>query len=209
MTKVSLKSNCRVFITGKTDSGKTYFSKNVLWPQFKRRLFHDVKIENDDILNDPNTILIRTPQQLVQAIKKGFYSILYQPIDMEGSDFNKVCEVIHKTGNFTLFLDEAQYYATATHIERFHKEILMRGRSRGVGIVNCTQRPMGCNNLLLSESEHFFIFKLNLDGDIGKVASMVPADTLNNIYSLQQYYFIYAGVYGEGFVHKPIMIKKH
>ena len=211
---IPIKSNARVFVCGKTDSGKTTLVKNVLWNKFPRRIFHDVKLENSELLiNSPGTVLARNPTELLNFMSKGggldntSRSILYQPyLADDKEDFNKVCEIIYKFGNFMLVVDEASYYTTGFEIQPFHKEIMMRGRSRGVGIINCSQRPKGCHNLLISEADHFFIFKLTLDDDLKKLKAVIPKKYHKPMETMEMRYFIYSDVSNNNFIHKPIQI---
>lgn len=202
---IHFKSNDRVFVCGKTGSGKTELVKSVLLRQFPRIVFHDVKLENYDLLQKmPGMVCVRTPIDLINALSRGTLSILYQPIVSGIDDFNSVCEILYTHGNITLVVDEASYYTSSFEICHFHKEIMMRGRSKGVGIVNCSQRPMGCHNLLISEADVFFVFKLTLDGDVKKLKSMIPKKYHSTMESMPMMHYIYSDVNGINFAGKPI-----
>jgi energy-coupling factor transporter ATP-binding protein EcfA2 len=186
---MQIKSNSRIFIAGKTGSGKTTLSKRVLYPMYTRRVFWDIKGENSDLL--VNSSLCRTPAELAASIKRGKVSILYQPADISPADFNKICEILFNAGNFALFVDEAATVTEPNWIEPWHNQIMIRGRSRGVGIVNNTQRPRACHNTLISEAEHFFIFRLQLETDVAKIKTILPRKYLSEIYTLPEYHCLY------------------
>lgn len=185
-----IKSNSRIFIAGKTGSGKTTLVKRVLYPMYTRRVFWDIKCENSDLL--VNSSLCRSPAELASTIKKGKTSILYQPADISPEDFNRVCEILFNTGNFALFVDEAATVTEPNWIEPWHNQIMIRGRSRGVGIVNVTQRPRACHNTLISEAEHFFIYRLQLETDVAKIKTILPKKYLSEIYTLPEFHCFYS-----------------
>ena len=156
---------------------------------YPRKVFHDIKLDNNDI---PHSFTAKTPSQLQEAITKGHTSILYQPLDIDPGDFNKVCEIIFNTGNIAIFLDEAADVCSSSQIEPYHKKIMTRGRSRGIGIINCSQRPRMIHNSLVSESEHFFIFRLFLSTDRDKLKQGLPGELLEQCQTLPPYHYIYA-----------------
>lgn len=204
---VEIRSDTRIFICGKTGSGKTFFVKNKLWPRFKKKIFHDPKIENADLLDTHS--LATNPHELLKLLQMGKSSILYQPADLCKSDFNTVCEITYKWGNIVLLEDEASFYSDSHSIEKWHKEILVRGRTRNVGMVNLTQRPKEISNFLISESDHQFVFKLTLDTDIAKLKSMIPRKYHQLMYELKPYYFIHNDTNGNAFAQKPIKSLTH
>jgi len=203
---LSIPSNSRVFVAGKTGSGKTVFVKKALFPMFQRKVFWDIKIENSDLIKTCDCILCTTPIKLVQLLNANYRSILYQPDDTSERDFDEVCKVIFYFGNMTLFIDEVSSgeICTPSIIQKWHKEIMIRGRSRGVGIVNVTQRPRSIHNTLISESEYFIIFRLQLDTDVGKLRTIMPGDYCDMIHTLPYYHSIYTDNSGEIKMLKPI-----
>jgi len=186
----NILSNSRTFITGKTGVGKTYWTKKVLLPLFPGIVvYHDPKLECDDLKG--TFYLVTCPKELHNALEAGRKKILYQPKDLSWIDFNEMCRVIYMKGNSTLFLDEAALFCSASEINEWHQNIMCRGRSRGVGIVNLTQRPRSCHALLISEAENFIIFRLQLQTDIAKVKYIVPVEYQDKIYTLEDYNYLF------------------
>ncbi len=186
---MQIKSNDRVFIVGKTGSGKTTLAKKMLYPMYNRRVYWDIKHMNSDLLSCSS--LATTPQELAASFKNGKQSILYQPRDIHSYDFNQVCEIIYNLGNCALFVDEAFKVCSPAWIEPWHEQIMTLGRERNVGIINLTQRPRRCHNTVISEAEHFFVFRLQLDTDIQKVKEILPSEYVKQVSSLPYHHCIY------------------
>ncbi len=174
---------------GKTGSGKTTVAKKMLYPMYTRRVYWDIKHMNSDLLTSSS--LATTPEELAASIKKGRVSILYQARNIQPYDFNRVCELLYNTGNFTLFVDEAFKVCSPSWIEPWHEQIMTLGRERGVGIVNLTQRPRRCHNTVISEAEHFFIFRLQLEDDIAKLKNILPKKYIRIVPTLPYHHCIY------------------
>lgn len=186
---MQIKSNDRIFLAGKTGSGKTTLAKKMLYPMYTRRVYWDIKHMNSDLLTCSS--LATTPEELAASIKKGKVSILYQPRDIHSYDFNRVCEIVYNTGNFALFVDEASKVCSSSWIEPWHDQIMTLGRERGVGIVNLTQRPRRCHNTVISEAEHFFIFRLQLETDVAKIKEILPRKYVDMVSALPYHHCIY------------------
>ncbi len=200
---MDIRTDSRILVCGKTGSGKTVFVKNVLYPMYPRKVFHDIKLDNGNI---PHTFLAKTPVQLKEGITKGHNSILYQPLDIDPGDFNKVCEIVFNLGNCCLFVDEAADVCNSSNIEPWHRKIMSRGRSRGVGIVNCSQRPRMIHNSLISEAEWFIIFRLFLQTDRDKLKQGLPSEILDKCNSLPPYHYIVADLNDNVYLMPPIKI---
>ncbi len=201
---MEIKSNDRIGIWGKTGSGKTVLVKKLLYPQYVcRKIFHDIKIENNDI---PHTALCRTPQELNKAITEKHFKILYQPKDLDPKDFNHVCKIVFDHGNTLLYVDEAATICTPSQIEEWHFQLLIRGRSRGIGLIHASQRPRAVHNTLISEAEHHFIFRLQLKTDRDKLKQALTDDIINQIGNLPIYHCIYSNLYEQTQILKPLKL---
>lgn len=184
-----IQSNDRIFVGGKTGSGKTTLVKKVLWNQYTDRVFHDPKLTNSDLRT--NAALARDPETLENLLSHGKRSILYQPVDLGMEDFDMVCSILFRRGNIVLFCDEAAAVCNPSFITEEHRRLVTQGRARGLGVVSCSQRTRDCHSLLLSETEHFFIFRLQLETDVAKLKKMIPPRDSELIYKLPRYHFIY------------------
>ena len=162
---ISIKSNDRALIIGKTGSGKSYWIKKML-PSFNRFIFYDPKHQHNDV----KALLVKD----IKALRSAFYKypkIIYRPFVPNDDEFNEICRICYFRGNMTLILDEVSYHVSSNRIQHFHKILMTTGRTRGIGVWNCTQRPREVvHNVLISETDHVICFRLNLLTDRKKLA---------------------------------------
>ncbi len=186
----TIKSDQRITVFGATGSGKTKFTKEQLWSQYTRRIFHDPKCENNDLLK--NATLVTTPDELRWKLQKGYTSILYQPKTLDVDDFEGVCRIVYEFGNLALFCDEVGNYCTANTIPKWFNHLLVRGRSRGIAVISLSQRPRSCHGNVVSEANHMFIFRLMLESDLDKIKNFVPRAVAQEVPLLPEFHKIYA-----------------
>lgn len=169
---MQIQTDHRGFVCGMTGSGKTKFVEQYL-PLFPRVVFHDRKSTNSHLIQKYHFTPVHDPPTLLAYIQRGKKRILYQPAQggvREGiEDFDKVCEIIFKTCNIALVVDEAASFVSGQQIPYYYGEIYRLGREYNIGCISLTQRPKDIPQTLLSESEHMFIFKLKLPQDRGRI----------------------------------------
>lgn len=155
-----------------TGSGKTYFAKTLL-PNYSRIVFHDRKWENYSLTKTLHFTGANTPEELIWLIQHNKKRILYQPNADGEEDFNTVCEIIYKTGNIAILVDEVGSYTTGNRIPHWFSECLRLGRGRGIGVISISQRPKEIPNTIISESEFKIMFRLQLQDDRRKLIGVV------------------------------------
>jgi ABC-type dipeptide/oligopeptide/nickel transport system ATPase component len=169
---MQIQTNERIFICGMTGSGKSVFAKKFL-PFYPRVVFHDREFGNSDLIQQYHFTPVHDPETLLMYIQKGKKRILYQPAqggEKEGiEDFNRVCEIVFKTRNIALMVDEVSSVVKGQNAPYWYGEIQRLGRKYNVGCISLTQRPMKIDQTILSESEHMFIFKLKMPQDRAKI----------------------------------------
>jgi len=207
-TVIKIKSNTRILVVGRSGSGKTTFTTNYLWNSFSpkiRKIFIDPKHEAGYIHYD----IINTNCKELESDLNKYNNILYMPSDVTIQDFDKLCSLCYNKGNIVLFIDESAFYCTSSSMPKNYRKLMIMGRSRGIGVVNTTQRPHGVNQLLISEAEHLFIFNLNLKRDKDKLKAMIPFEKHPLIDNLSLYHFLYCNLRDNQYIYfKPLKIKR-
>jgi energy-coupling factor transporter ATP-binding protein EcfA2 len=172
---IQIQSNDRIFICGKTGSGKSYLAKKFL-PFYPRVVFYDLEFANNDLINQYHFTTVQTPEMLITYLQHGKKRILYQPQEGDDSDeikeFNRVCEIVYKTHNIGFMVDELSNFMSGQKAPYWFRRIQQVGRKHGVGCISLTQRPKDIPQILLSESEHKFSFRLELEQDCEKMESV-------------------------------------
>lgn len=185
---MKIKSNQRVTVIGKTGSGKSYWTKKVI-PQFKRVLLYDPKHEHKK--DFPNAKVTSRLGKVQRWIKEDKFFIIYQPFDISPEQFNELCKSVFKRGNMVLILDEVENLGDFVS---WHEKIIRMGRTRGVGIWHLIQRPCYIpSNYILSESEHFIMFKISLKSDRKKIEGFV-GDQAEELRTIKEYHYFYYDV---------------
>ena len=160
----------RVFICGKTGSGKTYLSRHLL-ASLNRLIVLDgkgtLKDWNLEPYNRDSMRKLRTGQDVrIRALP----DLRDQPQEF----FRRVLREAFEAGNVTVYIDEL--YSVVPPGTLAPPELwacYTRGREFGVGVWSATQRPVWVPLVALSESEHFFMFRLSLQEDRGRLAAFL------------------------------------
>ena len=195
---MKIKSNQRVTIIGKTGSGKSFLAKDTMW-KFKKLLFYDPKHEHKK--DFPKAKVTSKIGQVEKWIKEKEFFIIYQPFDIDVEKFNYLCKIVFKKGNVVFVLDEVENLGEFTY---WHEKIIRMGRTRGVGIWHLIQRPCFIpSNYILSETEHFFLFKLSLKSDRKKVEGFI-GEKAEELRTIKEYHYLYYDVLTD----EPILCQK-
>lgn len=187
MPKIEIKSSDRVFVTGRTGSGKSVLVQKLIIPQLTNFVIYDYKHEIDV----PGAELFGAIGDFKRRPNKR--QIIYRPSIGSDEEFDALCRQVFYRGNNTLVLDETLFHCQPGRITPHHSLIMRLGRSKGVGIVNCTQRPRDIHNNVISQCEHFFIFDLTQDTDRKKVADFCGPQLLTR-FGDKEFHFYYYNV---------------
>lgn len=200
---ITIDPSERLFLLGKTGSGKTQWAKymlriiaqrmpvviidpNELWlgrgkGGHKEDWAHERK--------DPGTI---DRPWLVDEFNPKYWVQCLQP-DVDGDDEDprlpKMCYDILKHENVFIFFDETEGIATATHVPRFMRRIWKTGRAHNIGAWAATQAPKGIPRILKSQAEKFVTFKVG-DEDVD-TAAMIAHATKEEVRSLANYEWLF------------------
>ena len=192
--KIKINASDRIFVTGRTGSGKSVLMKQLLIPNIANYVIYDYKHE----ITLPDSIIFNKITDF--KLHPNESAIIYRPGTGSDEEFNQLCRQVFYRGNNTLILDEIASHMTSTKICQWHDTIMRLGRSKRVGIINCTQRPRICHNNVISQCEHFFIFKLTQQTDKKKMAEFCGDEVMQDI---EKYWFWYYNIEAE----KPILSK--
>lgn len=190
-----IRSNDRVFLVGKTGTGKSTAACRLVWEQLSDVVFYDMSGEEAAGLDAP---ILRT----LEDVERALYSdepdhltrFVYQPEVPTYPGFERLCELVYNHGNLHLIADELLLVYRQNNSVRpttdHHLKILTNGRKKGVGMTGATQRPVNVPLESISESEHILCFRLKLPADRDRMTKIMgPAvdDSLN----LDRYWYYY------------------
>lgn len=123
--------------------------------------------------------------------------LVYTPSAMKARDEKDQYEFfywIYERRNTRLYIDEAtEIQYNGLKPPDYLTACLNRGRERGVSTLTATQRPAGVPMNILSESEHYYVFKLNLHQDRQRV-EQICGITIEQQIELKDFEFYYFNV---------------
>lgn len=150
----------RVVLVGTTGSGKTTLLKHLVETR-PYVLLYDPK--GDEAWEGEEWVTVREARKLPR--KKFPPRVRYHPYPellRDREELEALFWYAYQAGNLTLVVDEG-YMATlgGTWTPSGLHACIAQGRGRGVAVWVATQRPHKIPQILLSEAEHWFVFRLN------------------------------------------------
>ena len=100
---------------------------------------------------------------------------IFQPLEWN-DDCKFFFQDIIKTGNTIVYTDEITQLATANNVPKELKVIWTQGRALNIGAWCATQRPLGIPEIIKSQSEVWFLFRVNSKDDREVVKGYIPLD---------------------------------
>lgn len=185
MKEITLPSfNHRAVFVGKTGCGKTTLAEKICG-QFDNVCVLDSKGE----LNWNGYQVFTDLNQVMRAQGR----IIWQPNPHEqnAETYEKYFKWIYDRKNTVSYVDEVLAICKNSQDMPFwFRAILTRGRSRGVGSFNSTQAPVYVPHWILSQAEHYFVFRMKLETDREKVEKItgIPRELLSGLQNHQFYY---------------------
>ena len=186
----TIRSDERVFVTGKTGSGKTYLARHLL-KAFDRLMVLDSKGSLRDWSLDDYDAKARDTFRRGEASRVRVLADAYAD---PSETWERAMIDLYESGNAVLYCDEM--YAVVDPGKRppaVMNAIWTRGRELGIGAWGATQRPVWVPLFALSEADHFFMFRLNLFEDRRRMSEFVNEEVMTPIVEAHGFYYYRTG----------------
>jgi len=182
--------NERILIVGRTGSGKTVFALFVLsQADFDLKPWIVIDFKGDSNLN---SIQGAEYISLSNPLPKhpGIY-ILRPRIDQKGEVENLLWK-IWETENIGVFVDEGYMLGQGASFSPAFRAILTQGRSKNIGVILNSQRPVWLDMFAKTETNKIAMFHLNSANDRKTMAEMIGSKSAVDVHErLDKYHSIY------------------
>ena len=163
-----------IVICGAKNSGKSYLANELL------KSFSNITCivwDWNHQFHDSRAMLVHTLDDLLEIfdqVHKGRY--ILQPYDKSQKAFEDLCDAVFERGNCVLFLDELHNFTSKQSIIRPFQNLILSGRPRGVSVISISTRPASLPNSVLSNANHVFCFRLNIESDVKFLESWMGSE---------------------------------
>lgn len=167
LSSIIPKQTERALLVGMTGSGKTTLARYLL--AYRR---YCVIADYKGLIRWPEFTAYTTLRRLVRAREE---KLSYRPSYAESIDEDarsRFWEWVYKRGNTTVYNDETAATTEKNTFPYYFGACLMRGRERGIELWSATQRPKDIPQIVLSESENVYSFRLRLPQDRERVEAL-------------------------------------
>ncbi len=138
-------------------------------------------------------------QAMVKAGRGGFKIAYVPPAGQEIDALHFLSEIIWRyqeaaAEQITLLVDEADLGIPKHNLPANRggvKQLILRGRHRGVNMIACTQRPALISSSYISNSAHIYGFMVASTGDIDQLVRTFGRQHKAAIEGLQKFQFLY------------------
>lgn len=181
----------RATIIGATGTGKTTLARFLIEDKNKKcSVVYDNKPSDAIALWRSTQTVYQNFDSFADADEE---RLIYRPpvaetLDIELQD--RFFAEIYRRKFTRLYIDEASALKGGVNPSYHLQACLCRGRERGIGVITGTQRPHRVPLILMSEAEHFYIFRLNMMQDRYRVFEMTGI-TVDEQTDMPQFSFFY------------------
>lgn len=165
-----IEPNAHVFIAGATGSGKSFLAEEYL-RGYDYVIKLDTKLEVEErreaglspwrgLEEGKDFEVCYTLQDCQQSeLPKIIYAV---PYDEQNEDtYNAFFKWVFERKNTIIWIDELMSFTSSFKWPYELGRVMIMGRSKGVGVWACTQRPQGIPSIVMANCKYFFIFRLN------------------------------------------------
>lgn len=163
----------RVFIAGKTGSGKTTLAEKIAIQQ-RNLIVLDTKHQID--LGERYKICT-TKDVIKYSYDNNYDGIIIRPSATEIDSslyFDNIFKWIYERENTQIYIDEI-LMIVKSHLNypKYLRALYTQGRSKNIGIMTLSQRPSGIPLWILSETDTFIKFQLQLNKDTMRMSEFM------------------------------------
>ncbi len=185
---VNIREGERASIVGKTGSGKTVLARYML--RGIRRL----------VVLDPKPALGKwgleewnsdTRKRLAEGEDVRVRVVLEAGADPRRF-WEDVLREVYQAAYLTLYIDEGYGVVSGSQPGEWLQAVWTRGREFEITAIAATQRPRRIPLILLSEAEHFFVFRLLLEADREYMADIIGPDVAERMPDEHGFYYFHA-----------------
>jgi DNA helicase HerA-like ATPase len=172
---VRIRAGDKILVVGHTGSGKSTLASAIAarWP---RVLVLDPKHDPEAEL--PNS---HAAYGVADALRALPGRVIYRPRVDELADlaaaFDELARKVYLTGGTGILLHETADVAPSSGSRQWLNACIRLGRSRGIPIIFCTQRPAWIDRLALSEPAHVCLFRLWNRDDLSTICRVLGVET--------------------------------
>lgn len=191
-----------VLICGATGTGKSYLAERYL-ANYQYVVKLDTKDETDERLRKGQSAWVGLTENDDFTIVRNIDllddcetdKIIYvPPYDEQNEEtFNKFFAWIFARENTIVWIDELMSVATSYKCPKELGRIYQQGRSKGVGVWACSQRPSGIPLICTANSKHFFAFNLYLRQDRKRLVESTGMEEFENLPNGYNFYYYKMG----------------
>lgn len=189
LTSTTIQSSNRVFICGKTGSGKTTLARELC-----KGLNRLVVLDSKATLTDWGLDDWGDKRYRRKFAKRGGRLRALAPIHEDPLEYwIEVLSWIWEQGNITCYIDELfAVVPPRSNPPHILNSLYTRGREFGIGMWASTQRPASVPLMTISESEFYLMFRLSLGDDRKRMAEFMTDAVLEPIKDVHGFYFMRA-----------------
>lgn len=179
-----IKNDDIVIILGNRGMGKSTLANHII-SKFNRTLIFDATC-NDYNIGEICYYAINLYNYV------NYPKVTFKPKEDINYAFNFFTSFILKTQvNRMILVDEIEQFASKHKINPNLAKLVRWGRHANLGFIFVSKTTSEIHNLLLSQANHLFCFKIHLPNQLEYLSKWIGKEIINKIRNLQPHYFIY------------------